>query len=279
MLKLGEYNRLTIDRNTSVGFYLTDGEGNDVLLPKKYIRAGFKIGSEVDVFVYKDYEHRWIATTLRPYIQLHQFANLKVKAVSEQGAFLDWGLEKDLFVPFREQTIKMKEGHRHVVYLYIDEQTHRLVASAKLNRFFDTDTSSLQMNDQVEGILFETTPLGFNVAFSHRYKGLLYHADLRRDLRIGERVTAWVRQVREEGGVDLSLEPLGLQRLEDGAEKILEILQNSRSGFLKLTDQSSPDEIQRMVDMSKKTFKRSVGILYKLKKIALEEQGIRLIEI
>lgn len=279
MLKLGEYNRLTIDRNTSVGFYLTDGEGNDVLLPKKYIRPGFKIGSEVDVFVYKDYEHRWIATTLRPYIQLHQFANLKVKAVSEQGAFLDWGLEKDLFVPFREQTIKMKEGHRHVVYLYIDEQTHRLVASAKLNRFFDADTSSLQMNDQVEGILFETTPLGFNVAFSHRYKGLLYHADLRRNLRIGERVTAWVRQVREEGGVDLSLEPLGLQRLEDGAEKILEILQNSRSGFLKLTDQSSPDEIQRMVDMSKKTFKRSVGILYKLKKIALEEQGIRLIEI
>lgn len=277
MLKLGCYNHLEILRTTSVGLYLGDGEGNDVLLPNKYIKPGFIVGKTIEVFVYKDYEHRWIATTLRPYFQLHQFASLKVKAVSDKGAFLDWGLEKDLFVPYREQNLKMKEGNRYIVFLYIDDQTDRLVASAKLNKFLDEDTWSLEPNQAMQGLVFESTPLGWNIILDHRYKGLVYHTDLRRTLKLGERLTVYIKQIREDGGIDLSMEPLGVQRLEEGAQKILDILETSKKAYLKLNDKSSPDEIQQMLDMSKKTFKSSIGILYKMKKIEIREDGIYLL--
>ncbi|MCC6447576.1 MAG: GntR family transcriptional regulator, partial [Chitinophagaceae bacterium] len=162
MLKIGDYNTLKIDRATSVGFYLTDGQGNDVLLPNKYIKKHFKVGNEITVFIYKDYEQRWIATTLNPWIKINEFASVRVRSVSDKGAFLEWGLEKDIFVPYREQSIKMKEGFRYIVYLYEDELTNRLVASSKINKFLNNENFDLEPGSEVDLLIFETTLLGFN---------------------------------------------------------------------------------------------------------------------
>lgn len=277
-MKLGQYNNLKIDRKTSVGFYLIDRGNNEVLLPNKYIEPNFKIGDIIKVFVYKDYLHRLIATTLKPYIILHHFASLEVKSVSEEGAFLNWGLEKDLFVPYSEQKVKMQQGYRYIVFMYRDEVTDRLVASAKVNRFFEKDLSELKQNDKVNVMVFETTPLGYNVIINHKYKGLIYHNEALRTYKIGERFEAFIKEVREDGGIDVSPSALGLLRLEDGAEKVLSALHESKDRFLPLNDNSSPEAIFERLGMSKKTFKRAVGMLYKNKRIQLEESGLRLIE-
>ncbi|MEZ5046880.1 MAG: S1-like domain-containing RNA-binding protein [Chitinophagaceae bacterium] len=273
---LAQYNKLKIVRSTSVGMYLTDRSGNEVLLPNKYIKPHFKVDDIIEVFVYKDYEHRWIATTLKPYITLHHFASLKVKSVTDIGAFLDWGLEKDLFIPFKEQNQKMQVDFRYIVYLYIDEQTERLVCTSKLNRYLDNTDVQLAFNEEVKGIVFETTALGYNVIINQKHKGLLYHSEILKPLKIGDRIVAYVKQVREDGGIDLMQQPMGMQRLEAASEKILELLENHPKHFLPLTDLSTPEEIKQLTGQSKKTFKRSIGILWKLKKIDITTDGIQL---
>ncbi|MBL7767058.1 MAG: RNA-binding protein [Chitinophagaceae bacterium] len=276
MFKLGEVNHLTVLRETRIGLYLGDDEGNDILLPVKYVNKPYMVGQTIPVFVYKDNEGRWICTTLRPYIKVNQFAYLKIRSVSSFGAFAEWGIEKDLLVPFREQNRKMVEGQRYVLYLYEDQDTGRLVASNKIHRFLNNEDMSLSINDEVDLLVFETTPLGYNVIVNHQHKGLLYHSDLFQQVRIGDRMKGYVKQIREDLGLDISPVPLGMQRLEEGAEEILEYLQLHK-GFVALTDKSSPEAIQRIFDQSKKTFKRSVGILYKEKRIRLEPDGIYLI--
>lgn len=273
---LGQYNTLTVLRKTSVGLYLGDEEGNDVLLPNKYVLPEYEVGKKIEVFVYKDYEQRWIATNLQPDVQWHQFAFLKVRSSTPVGAFLIWGLEKDLFVPFREQRFKMLAGQSYVVYVTTDEQTQRLIASSKLNRYLSNEELTVDVGQEVDLLVFETTPMGYNVIINQKHKGLIYHDEVFKPVQVGDTLKGFIKAIREDNSIDISLQAKGKVRLEAGAEVILQYLKTHK-GFMKLTDKSPAEEIALLLQMSKKTFKSSVGILYKQRLIQLEEQGIRLI--
>lgn len=276
MLNLGEYNQLEILRKTSVGLYLGDGEGNDILLPNKYCPEEYKIGDQIEVFVYKDHEQRWIATSLHPFVTINKFAYLRVKSISPIGAFLDWGLEKDLFVPFREQGVKMERGQFYVVYLYQDVQTQRLVASGKVNKFLHNNQLDIPAGSLVDLIVFETTPLGYNVIINHKFKGLIYHNEIFKKIQIGDTLQGYIKLIREDGGIDISLQAKGVKRLESGAQQILDYLSRHR-GKLNLTDKSTPEDILQTLQMSKKNFKQSIGILYKQRLIEIGTEGITLL--
>lgn len=274
-MKIGTYNQLEVLRDTSVGLFLGDESGNEVLLPNKYVPANAKIGRTLDVFVYTDSEDRPIATTLRPLIQLGEFACLRVKDVSGVGAFLDWGLEKDLLVPFREQKDKMKVGKSYIVYLRLDEVTQRLVATAKLHKVFDKETKALEEGQEVDLIIGEGTEIGIEVVINHRYRGMLYRNEIFQDVMFGDPVKGYIKQVREDGKIDVSLRKTGMDNLEEGAQKILAELK-ANDGYLPLHDKSDPEDIQFQLEMSKKNFKRSLGTLYKKKLVVLEKDGVRL---
>ncbi|MFS0491520.1 S1 RNA-binding domain-containing protein [Leadbetterella byssophila] len=277
-MEVGKYNVLTVLRATSVGIYLGDDEGNDVLLPHKYVPEEIEMGQEINVFVYRDSEDRIIATTLQPAIQLNQFAILEVVATSSIGAFLDWGLEKDLFVPFKEQNHKLQTGQWVPVFLYLDEETDRLVASAKINKYFQNDQiSDLEPQQKVEVLVYEKTDLGYNVIIDNKYKGLIYENEIFRRLAWGDQTTAYIKNIREDGKIDVSLQPLGfLQARDENTQIILDKL-SQNGGKLGLTDHSDPIDIQEHLNMSKKAFKKAIGGLYKEGKIRLDEDGISLV--
>lgn len=278
-MRVGEYNYLTILRATSVGMYLGDEEGNDVLLPHKYIPENAQIGQNIEVFIYRDSEDRLIATTLKPLILLNQFAVLEVVAATQFGAFLDWGLEKDLFVPFKEQNHKLQKGQWVPVYLYLDEQTDRVVASAKVHKYFkNLDGVNLDEGQEVDLLVFEKTELGHNVIVNNLYKGLVYENETFRRLAWGDITKGFVKLIRDEGKIDISLQPLGfLKTLEPNQKAILDKLQQS-GGTLNLSDNSDPIEIQEVLEMSKKAFKKAIGVLYKDKKIQIKDDSIVLIQ-
>ncbi|MDZ7936456.1 MAG: S1-like domain-containing RNA-binding protein [Emticicia sp.] len=275
MLHLGIKNTLRILRGTGVGMFLGDDEGNDVLLPKKYIPENAIVGNDIEVFIYRDSEDRIIATTLEPKIQLNQFACLQVKSVTGIGAFLDWGLEKDLFVPFREQNKKMEEGRWYAVYLYLDEETDRLAASCKVNRYFEKESIDLQIGQEVDLLIFEETDLGLNAVINNKYKGLIYENEIFQRIKIGTRTRGFVKNIREDNRVDLSLQQQGYANIEPNAERILEKLK-SNDGFLDVTDKSDANYVMYQLEMSKKTFKKAIGALYRQKIIRIEEDGIYL---
>lgn len=274
-MEVGKYNTLQILRGTSVGMYLGDEEGNDVLLPHKYIPENAQIGENIEVFIYRDSEDRLIATTLKPLILLNQFAILEVVAATQFGAFLDWGLEKDLFVPFKEQNHKLQKGQYVPVYLYLDEQTDRVVASAKVHKYFkNLDGVDLDEGQEVDLLVFEKTELGHNVVVNNLYKGLVYENETFRRLAWGDTTKGYVKLIRDEGKIDISLQPLGfLKTLEPNQKAILDKLQQS-GGTLNLSDNSDPIEIQEVLGMSKKAFKKAIGVLYKDKKIIIKSDSI-----
>lgn len=273
-MTIGEYHTLEVDRITSPGAFLTDGE-TDVLLPTKYIPHGTKEGDELKVFVYRDSEDRIICTTQTPYALVNEFAYLKVKDTSNVGAFLDWGIDKDLLVPFREQKNKLQRGHWCLVYLFLDTKTDRLAATAKIAKYFKREIS-VEEGEEVDLLIVNTTELGVNVVINNSHRGLIYESDLFHDVLEGDRIKGYVKAIREDGKIDVSLRKEGLENLEMGAQQILEELKTS-NGFLPLHDKSDPEEIQSLLQMSKKNFKRSVGILYKKKLIALKKDGIKLL--
>jgi len=275
MLHLGIKNTLRILRGTGVGMFLGDEEGNDVLLPKKYVPENAIVGEDIEVFIYRDSEDRIIATNLEPKIQLNQFACLQVKSVTAIGAFLDWGLEKDLFVPFREQNKKMEEGRWYAVYLYLDEETDRLVASCKVNRYFEKENIDLLIGQEVDLLIFEETDLGLNAVIDNKYKGLIYENEIFQRIKIGTRTKGFVKNLRDDNRVDLSLQKQGYANVEPNAERILEKLK-ANNGFLDLTDKSDSNYVMYQLEMSKKTFKKAVGALYRQKIIRIEEDGIYL---
>lgn len=275
MIELGKYNTLKIVRDTSVGLFLSD-ETTDVLLPNKYVPKRFEIEDEIKVFVYLDHEERLTATTLKPYIQRDEFAYLKVSYINQYGAFLDWGLEKDLFVPFKEQARKMEEGKRYLVYAYLDEKTDRLVASSKLNQFLEQETVDLEPNQEVDLIVSHITELGINVIINSKYKGLLYKDEVFENLTPGKKLKGYIKNIREDKKIDVSLTKQGFDGIEDNAQTVLEELKSS-NGFLRLTDNSHPEEIKTVLKMSKKAFKKAIGSLYKQKLITIKEDGIYLI--
>lgn len=276
MIEIGKHNRLIVLRNTSVGLYLGDQEGQDILLPIKYIPEGIDIDDEIDVFVYRDSEDRLIATTLEPRIQLNGFASLRVKDVNDFGAFLDWGLEKDLMVPYREQTTRMRVGQYQIVYLYVDETTGRLAATNKLDRFLNDESEELKEGQQVDLLVWTETDLGYNVVINQKYKGLLYKNQIFSVVEPGDEVTGYIKHIREDKKIDVSLQQEGFANIEVNAQIVLDKLKKNK-GFLALTDDSSPEEIMDELQMSKKTFKKAIGTLYKQKLIALEDKGITLL--
>jgi predicted RNA-binding protein (virulence factor B family) len=276
MLNLGVKNTLRVLRGTSVGMFLGDEDGNDVLLPKKYIPDDLIVGDDIEVFIYKDSEDRVIATTLEPKVQLNQFAYLQVMAVTGIGAFLEWGLEKDLFVPFKEQNKKLAPDDWCPVYLYLDEDTDRLVGSCKINKFLEKENVDLKEGDEVELFVFEETNMGLNVVINNKYKGLIYENEIFQRVKLGSRTKGYIKLLREDNRIDVSLQKQGYANVEPNAEKILEKLK-ANNGFLDITDKSDANYVMYQLEMSKKTFKKAIGGLYKQRLIRIEDDGIYLI--
>lgn len=273
---LGEYNILEILRITAPGAYLGDNEGNDVLLPGKYIPKGAEIGDQLTVFLYKDSEDRLVATTEQPMINLYGFAYLKTTSVNLYGAFLDWGLEKELLVPFKEQNQRMEEGNSYLVTLRLDQATDRLYASMKVNKFLKPCSDFDLAGKEVEILICEKTDLGLKVIADDLYHGIIYRNDINKPLKRGERIRGYVLNVREDGKLDVRLEQIGVKRFDDAEEKLMLLIKES--GLLPLTDKSDPDLIREMAGMSKKLFKQTVGKLYKNKLIQLTSDGIQLVD-
>lgn len=272
---LGKINQLTILRFTSVGAYLGDEEDNDVLLPNKYLTPEMEIGMQIPVFLYKDSEDRIVATTETPFLMLDQFALLRIKDVNPIGAFADWGLEKDLLVPFKEQKVKMEPGRSYIVTLRYDDATDRLYASGKIHRFLEPCEEPDLLDQPVDILIGDTSELGVSVIVNNRYPGIIYRNDVSRPLKKGEQTTGYVYNIREDGKLDLRLVRTDLQRFEEAPQKILELLQDKKR--LNIGDNSDPDEIRETVQMSKKMFKQAIGKLYKARLIKINNDSIELI--
>ena len=277
MLTIGTYHTLRIDRTTLVGLFLTDGT-NDVLLPIKYVPKNFEIGDEIEVFVYLDHEERPVATTLQPYITLNDYAFLRVNYTNEYGAFMDWGLEKDLFVPFKEQARPMEQGKRYMVHMTLDEKTNRLIGSSKLNQYLSKEPLNLEQGHEVDLIISHITDLGINVIINGTHKGLVYKNEVYDDkIRPGDKTKGYIKMIRPDGKIDVTLHKVGVEGIEENAQVVLDELKASK-GFLRLNDNSEPEDIKTILKMSKKTFKKSIGTLYKQKLIEIKEDGIYLIQ-
>ncbi len=276
MIELGNYNKLNVIRSTSVGVFLGDNEGTEVLLPNKYVPEDIQLDMELEVFCYLDHNERPIATTLRPKIVRNGFAFLEVAQVSEHGAFMDWGLEKHLLVPFREQAVQMEAGKSYVVHCYLDEKSFRLTGSSRINKFLSNEDAAYEANTEVDLLVSRKTPLGWEVIINNKHKGLVFASDVFVPIAVGTQVKGYIKNFREDKKIDVSLQPIGAKMLEPTAKLILQKLTDS-NGFLPLHDKSAPEEIRNVLQLSKKAFKKGIGVLYKERKIALEEDGIRLL--
>ena len=273
-LQLGQMNRLTVVRFTDHGAYLSGGP-EDILLPRKYVPEELKTGDEIDVFVYLDNEERLVATTETPRAQVGDFAWLEVAWVNNYGAFLDWGLMKDLFVPFREQKMKMQKGKSYLVHVHLDPETYRIMASAKVERYLSTDYPPYHGGDEVQLLIWQKTDLGFKAIVDNKYAGLLFDDEIFRNLHSGDRVTAYVKQVRPDGKIDLSLQKKGQKAVVDFSDTLLQHLQTN-GGRSPLGDKSPAEEIYAVFGVSKKVFKKAIGDLYKRHLITIEPDGITL---
>ena len=275
MLQIGKINELEITHRVDFGLYLDGGEAGEILLPLKYASRDMKPGDKIEVFIYRDSEDRLIATTETPFTQVGEFAFLKVKATNNVGAFLDWGLAKDLLVPFREQKVRMQPNRYYTVYVFLDDETQRIVASAKLQKFLDNKIPNIKTGDEVKARIYQETDLGYKVIVNDLFSGLIYHNQIYCDVNIGEVHYATVRTVRPDGKIDLILGKSTRNRVTDLADDILDYIQEC-GGKMTLTDSSSPEEIRKTFQCSKKDFKKAIGALFKAKQILIEQDGIRI---
>tara|TARA_R110002050_G_scaffold100607_2_gene208366 strand:- start:14764 stop:15594 length:831 start_codon:yes stop_codon:yes gene_type:complete len=276
MIHLGEINTLEILRETDHGAYLIDDEDNQVLLPNRYVPKEFKIWEKLEVFVYLDNEQRPVATTDMPYIKRGEFALLRCNEVTEHGAFLDWGLVKELFCPFREQAFKMKPGGWYLVHCYLDEKSERLVASSKTNRFLDNNELTVAQFDAVDLIVSHPSDIGMNVIVNKIHLGLIYKDQIFSDISVGDKLKGIVKKIRPGNKLDIGLGQIGYRNIEPNAERIMHELHDN-GGYLNLTDKSSPEAIKDTLQMSKKNFKKAIGSLYKQKEIEIKPDGIYLV--
>lgn len=275
-IKLGEYNLLEVVKEVDFGVYLDGSEDGEILLPTRYVSQGCKPGDVLNVFIYLDMDERLIATTLQPYVKVGEFACLEVAWVNQYGAFLDWGLMKDLFVPFREQKMKMLKGNSYVVHVHLDEDSYRIVASAKVEKYLSKDMPEYNAGDEVEILVWQKTDLGYKVIVDNKFGGMIFKNEIFTDVRIGMKMPAYIKQVRQDGKIDLELQKGGVKKVEDFADTLLEYIR-SNGGSTPLNDKTEADVIYNTFGVSKKTFKKAVGDLYKKRLIVLEgEQGIRL---
>lgn len=272
MIEIGKYNDLVVNRFVDFGLYLADDEGAEVLLPKRYLTGEEHEGDVLHVFVYNDSENRPVATTETPYAQVGDFALLRVNQVNQVGAFMDWGLaNKELLVPFREQRVKMAAGRSYIVYVYVDDVTERIVASAKLDKFLDNKMPRYYHRQKVEVLVVQRTELGYKVIVNNLHWGLLYSNEIYGDINIGDRRVAYIKQVRRDGKIDVTLEMIEKQRVEHLSDAIVAYLQ-AHGGAMDFTDKSEPQAILATFQCSKKDFKKAIGLLYKQKKVMLGEQ-------
>ena len=276
-IELGKYNQLEVVKEVDFGVYLDGGEEGEILLPTRYVPEDCKIGDILNVFLYLDMDERLIATTLTPYVQVGQFACLEVSWVNEYGAFLNWGLMKDLFVPFREQKMKMQVGRKYVIHAHLDEESYRIVASAKVERYLSKDKPEYAAGDEVNILIWQKTDLGFKAIIDNKYSGLLYENEIFTSLETGMEMKAFVKQVREDGKVDLILQKPGFEKIDDFAKTLLDYIRE-QGGRISQNDKSPAEDIYDTFGVSKKTFKKGVGDLYKKRLISLHEDGITLAE-
>ena len=275
-IKLGDYNHLTVVKEVDFGLYLDGGDEGEILLPARYVPKGCRPGDELDVFIYLDQDERPVATTERPLAKVGDFACLQVAWVNEYGAFLDWGLMKDLFCPFREQKRRMTKGSRYVVYVTIDEESYRMMATAKVERYFSTEPPQYQHGDEVDLLVWQKTELGFKVIIDNSYPGLVYENQVFRHITTGDRLKGYIDIVRPDGKIDVTLQPTGRRMTEEFSETLLNYL-HENNGRCPLGDKSPAELIADTFKVSKKTFKKAVGDLYRRRLITIGDDGIRLV--
>jgi predicted RNA-binding protein (virulence factor B family) len=274
-VELGKFNLLEVVKTVDFGVYLDGHEDGEILLPTRYVPEGCQPGDQLNVFIYLDNEERLIATTLQPRVQVGEFACLEVAWVNEFGAFLDWGLMKDLFCPFREQKMKMAKGRRYVIHAHLDDESYRIMASAKVERYLSKDIPPYKPGQEVPVMIWQRTDLGYKVIVDNRYSGLVYQNEVFSPVEIGDHLTAYVKQVRPDGKIDLSLQKYGAAKVGDFATQFLDYLK-AHNGFTTLGDKSAAEDIYDTFGVSKKTFKKTVGELYKKRAIVIKEEGISL---
>lgn len=276
-IELGKFNQLEVVKEVDFGLYLDGGDEGEILLPTRYVPEDCKVGDMLNVFLYLDIDERLIATTLTPLVQVGQFACLEVSWVNQFGAFLNWGLMKDLFVPFSEQKMKMQVERSYVVHAHVDEESYRIVASAKVERYLSKDMPDYAPGAEVDILIWQKTDLGFKAIIDNKYSGLLYENEIFRALETGMQMKAFVKQVREDGKVDLILQKPGFEKVDDFSKTLLEYIRE-HGGRINLNDKSPAEDIYDTFGVSKKTFKKGVGDLYKKRLISLHENGITLAE-
>ena len=276
MAILGKVNPLKVVKVVDFGVYLDGGSDGEILLPKRYVPEVCELGDTLSVFIYNDSEDRLIATTEKPYVMVGEFAALEVVEVNEVGAFLDWGLMKNLMVPFREQKIKMEEGRRYPVFVFVDFDSKRITASAKIEKFVDESKPELEVGQEVDLLIYKKTDMGWKAVINQQYTGVLYDNEIFKEIHTGETLKGFVKQIRPDDKIDLMLQKAGFEKIDDFALKLHALLKEA-DGFLPFTDKSQADDIYEAFGISKKTFKKAVGDLYKKRQILLEPDGIRLV--
>ena len=276
MAEVGKYNKLEVLRKVEHGMYLAGEKSNDILLPTAYIPKNCEVGDIIEVFIYRDSEDRIIATTQKPYALVGEFATMKVIDSNRMGAFLDWGLQKDLLVPFNEQQERMKTGYKYVVYVYLDETTDRVVATTRFNKFLSDETPDLSEGQEVDLVIYKQTPLGFKAIINNTYKGMIFENEIFQALSIGDQVKGFVKQVRPDGKIDLILQKSGIEHIDPLTAKILDYLK-SQKGSMEITDKSAAELIYARFGVSKRAFKQAIGKLYKKKIIKIDSDKITLV--
>ena len=276
MAEIGKINNLYVVKEVDFGIYLDGGDLGEILMPKRYVPEGTQPEDTIDAFIYLDSEDRLVATTEKPLAMVEEFALLEVISVTPVGAFLNWGLPKDLFVPFREQRQPMEEGKKYLVYVYLDTNSKRIAASSKIESFLDNIPVDYDENEEVDLIVVNETDLGYNAIIDNSHLGILYKNEVFQPLNPGDKIQGYIKKIRTDGKIDLRLEKIGYEKISDFADKIISELEKN-NGFLPLTDKSSPEDIYKTFKFSKKNFKAAIGALYKKRMIALEEKGIRLL--
>lgn len=275
-IELGKFNTLNVVKEVDFGMYLDGGEEGEILLPARYVPTDCKPGDELNVFIYLDNEERLVATTLTPLVQVGEFACLEVAWINEYGAFLNWGLMKDIFVPFSEQKMKMQVGKKYVIHAHLDDESYRIVASAKVDRYLSKEKATYTPGQEVDILIWQKTDLGFKAIIENQFGGLLYDSEIFQPLHTGMTLKAYVKQVREDGKIDLMLQKAGPKKVDDFSETLLNHIREN-GGRTALNDKSPAEDIYAIFGVSKKTFKKAVGDLYKKHLILLQEDGIKLV--
>ncbi|MDO5570078.1 MAG: S1-like domain-containing RNA-binding protein [Bacteroidales bacterium] len=277
MVRIGDFNKLEVLKSLDFGIYLDGGNGLEILMPKRYVPQETQIGDFLDCFVYLDSEDRLLATTEKPYAKVGEFALLRVNSSNQVGAFMDWGVSKELLVPFREQKVAMEEGRSYLIYIYLDDASNRLAGSAKLNKFLDNTPAIYEPNQEVDLIIMKKTDIGYKVIINSLHTGLIYDNQIFTNVNIGDKVKGYIKEIREDGKIDVMLQPMGYEKVVGDLEQTILQMLDENEGALPYNDKTDPDTIMAEFHCSKKNFKKAIGALYKEHVIEILDNGIKLI--